>query len=567
MFQTEITRKGYVVHKAGLGQNTDCGREKILDEIRRELTVRPNVNPNYAVQVDPYPVYRESSTKMYLPRFYGCSKLGPPTRGSIYDAVVEQHHVHSRLETTLALRDYQQPIVDETLRVLRSQGCANGGGGGGVLELYTGSGKTSIAIYIMCALKVKTLIVVHKSFLLQQWVDRIKAQTNAGVRVGSIQGTTFDVADKDVVIGMLQTLSMKDFTRDQDSALRGFGLVVVDETHHIGAEVFCRALPKIASRYMLGLSATPIRKDGLTKVIYWYMGDTAYRLQRDGAESQRVFVKKLVYKDANKEGGYGRECRNFKGVLMLPQMISDIVAHEPRNEVIVREILQYSRTKEPGRQVMVISDRIQHLHHLKSLVDKALDLNQNIKMSTAFYTGQQKQKELQIAEKADVIFSSYAMCREGLDIQSLNTLILATSTGDVVQTCGRILRKVHDVSPFIVDIVDAFSTFATQSKKRDAFYKKSCYAVYKTSSDEQHDILDILTSQEIEQKIGKKPTTKTKTKNTLDLQIVSDTDSDESGSDSECILSKSHTHIHSSSSRSRSQTHMQTRTYMFVDDD
>jgi superfamily II DNA or RNA helicase len=70
------------------------------------------------------------------------------------------------------------------------------------------------------------------------------------------------------------------------------------------------------------------------------------------------------------------------------------------------------------------------------------------------------------------------MCREGLDIQSLNTIVLATSTGDVVQTCGRILRKEHAVSPLVIDIVDNFSTFVGQSKKRNMFYKKSEYAVH-----------------------------------------------------------------------------------------
>lgn len=478
--KTEVTRKGYVLYK----HDGDDAFDKLLNDIRQELTVRPNVNPNFATQVDPYPVYRENSTKMYLPRFYGYTKLGPPTKGSIYDGADDKDTARTRMNTTLVLRDYQKPIVDETLRILQSKS-----GGGGVLELYTGSGKTSIAVYLMCSLKVKTLIVVHKSFLLQQWVERINQYTT-GVRIGVIQGTVFDVDDKDVVIGMLQTLSMKDFNKEQTKALTQFGLVIVDETHHIGAEVFCRSLPKIASRYMLGLSATPVRKDGLTKVIYWYMGDTAYRLQRDGAASQRVIVKKVLFKDPSKDlTKYGKECRNFKGVLMIPQMISDIVAYEPRNDVILRQILQYCRLKEPGRQVMVISDRIQHLHHLKSLVDayvverNALDMKTVLKLVTAFYTGQQKQKELQIAEKADVIFSSYAMCREGLDIQSLNTLVLATSTGDVVQTCGRILRKEHAVSPFIVDIVDSFSTFAAQSKKRDAFYKKSQYAVHRVNSD------------------------------------------------------------------------------------
>jgi len=334
----------------------------------------------------------------------------------------------------------------------------------------------------MCALKVKTLIVVHKSFLLQQWVERIQ-QFAPTARIGVIQGTKFDTDDKDVVIGMLQTLSMKDFAQvpNAESAFASFGFVCVDETHHIGAEVFCRALPRIATRYMLGLSATPTRKDGLTKVIYWYLGETAYRLQRNGADSQRVYVKRIVVKSA--DPSYTRECRNFKGTIMLPQMITNVVSYEPRNILIVHEVMQY--VQEAGRQVMVISDRIQHLHHLKELIDdivlKGTSTNTSTikrKLTTGLYTGQQKQKELNVSEKADIIFSSYAMCREGLDIQSLNTIVLATSTGDVVQTCGRILRKEHAVSPLVIDIVDNYSTFVGQSKKRNVFYKKSEYAVH-----------------------------------------------------------------------------------------
>jgi superfamily II DNA or RNA helicase len=166
---------------------------------------------------------------------------------------------------------------------------------------------------------------------------------------------------------------------------------------------------------------------------------------------------------------------------MLPQMITNVVTYEPRNVLIIHEVMQYAQ--EAGRQVMIISDRIQHLHHLKELIDDiilkgTITSTAKRKLTTGLYTGQQKQKELNVSEKADIIFSSYAMCREGLDIQSLNTIVLATSTGDVVQTCGRILRKEHAVSPLVIDIVDNFSTFVGQSKKRNIFYKKSEYAVH-----------------------------------------------------------------------------------------
>lgn len=513
---SRINQKGYVIVK-------DSIQPGVLQDIRKELTVKPNVNPDFAggQYIEPYPVYQESATKLYLPRFYGLSKLGPPTYGPLFQSQsngTQSHEERVNLRTDMVVRPYQRPIIDKTLDVLRN------GAGGGVLELYTGSGKTSIAIYIMCALKVKTLIVVHKSFLLQQWVERIQ-QFAPTARIGVIQGTKFDTDDKDVVIGMLQTLSMKDFAQvpNAESAFASFGFVCVDETHHIGAEVFCRALPRIATRYMLGLSATPTRKDGLTKVIYWYLGETAYRLQRNGAESQRVYVKRIVVKSA--DPSYTRECRNFKGTIMLPQMITNVVSYEPRNALIVHEVMQY--VQEAGRQVMVISDRIQHLHHLKELIDDIILKGTNTstperKLTTGLYTGQQKQKELNVSEKADIIFSSYAMCREGLDIQSLNTIVLATSTGDVVQTCGRILRKEHAVSPLVIDIVDNFSTFVGQSKKRNLFYKKSEYAVHSvdytvSNTPRGLDILD-LSSTDLAKLV--------KTRTTITVQVTEREDED-----------------------------------------
>lgn len=452
-----LSTKGYVIRK-------DTMDPKIIQSIRMDLTVKPNVNPNQvgANQVEPYPVFLESANNLYLPRFYAIEhpNLGPltPKFPNVKECL--------NLETTMTLRDYQMPIITKTLDVLQN------GVGGGVLELYTGSGKTSIAIYLMCALKVKTLIIVHKSFLLQQWVERIQ-QFAPKVKIGVIQGPKADIVDKDVVIGMLQTLSMKDLDPE---LFKEFGFMVCDEVHHVAAEVFCRALSKICCRYMLGLSATPNRKDGLTKVIHWFIGPTAYSLQRDGSGSQKVIVKKITIASteatSGNPGAYKYEVRNFRGIVQLPTMITHISEYGQRNMLIVHEVLYYVR--EPGRQVMVISDRINHLEILRDMIRQHASSKDLV---IGFYTGRQKQKELQESEKANIILSSYAMCREGLDIQSLNTILLATSTGDVVQTCGRILRKVHDVSPLVIDIVDTFSSFATQSKKRDTFYKKSQYMI------------------------------------------------------------------------------------------
>ena len=163
------------------------------------------------------------------------------------------------------LRDHQIIAVEKYIKSALSVG-------GGLLELHTGAGKTVIALNIISRLNKKTLIIVHKEFLLRQWVERIE-QFLPDARVGTIKQNIIETEDKDIVIGMLQSLSMKDYPIEM---FNEYGLTIVDECHHISSEVFSRALFKIVTKYTLGLSATIKRKDGLTKVIKWFLGDIVY---------------------------------------------------------------------------------------------------------------------------------------------------------------------------------------------------------------------------------------------------------------------------------------------------
>ena len=148
--------------------------------------------------------------------------------------------------------------------------------GGGCLALHTGFGKTCLALYIISALKKRTIIIVHKEFLMRQWIERIE-QFLPEAKVGKIQAKTIDVEGKDIVICMLQSLSMKEYNKE---LFKGYGLTIVDECHHISAEVFSRAFFKIVTKYTLGLSATIKRKDGLTKIIKWFLGDIVCKVER-----------------------------------------------------------------------------------------------------------------------------------------------------------------------------------------------------------------------------------------------------------------------------------------------
>ena len=220
---TYLGQKGYSIFK-------ECISAEEQQWLREQLMVRPNI-PNSPVKPPSFPVYRESPNKIYIPRFFGINTYGTAEESRISKGESISINFNG------VLRDYQQKVVDTYVKTVGNDG------GGGLLELPCGFGKTIIALNIIGTLKLKTLVIVHKSFLMNQWVERI-AEFLPTARVGKIQGKIVDIENKDIVIGMLQSLSMKDYP---SSMFDCFGLTIVDECHHISSEVFSRSLQSIVT--------------------------------------------------------------------------------------------------------------------------------------------------------------------------------------------------------------------------------------------------------------------------------------------------------------------------------
>jgi superfamily II DNA or RNA helicase len=172
------------------------------------------------------------------------------------------------------LRDYQTKVLNEYLKAIDfgTPDNINKGNGTALIELWTGAGKTVLGLKIIEVLKKKTIIFVHKTFLKNQWIERIK-QYLPGARIGTIQGQIVDIENKDIVLAMIQSISMKNY---HESLFDSFGLSLYDECHHMSSEVFSNCLKKCNTLYGLGLSATMERKDGLTNVFKMYLGDICY---------------------------------------------------------------------------------------------------------------------------------------------------------------------------------------------------------------------------------------------------------------------------------------------------
>ena len=423
-----------------------------LEFIRDKLTVKPYV-PKAPVQPESFQIYRESKKKIYIPRFFGIEHFGYPNE----DKISKGDDISLNFNGNL--RDYQKKIVDIYLNHCKNKY-------GGLLEIPCGRGKTVIALNIISKLKKKTLVIVHKGFLVDQWIERIN-QFLPGVNVGKIQGQIIDIDGKDIVIGMLQSLSMKEYP---DGMFDCFGLTIVDETHHIAAEVFVRSLFKIVTNNVLGLSATMQRKDGLTKVFKMFLGDIIYKEKRDSEDN--VIVKAVHYSTEDEE--FNEIKYDYRGNPQYSTMITKLCSFSFRSEFILK-VLQNTLLDKRNEQIMILAHNKNLLIYLHDAIN-----HRNI-ASVGYYIGGMKAADLKVTESKKIIVATYAMAAEALDIKTLTTLVLATPKTDVTQAVGRILRVKHE-QPLVIDIVDSHELFVKQWKKRRQFYIKNKYTIMETSN-------------------------------------------------------------------------------------
>jgi len=457
--QSYLGKKGYTIPKSILSKED-------LDELYKELFVKPViVGLNYGANNDEanaFPVYRENSNKIYIPRFYGISRYGMPNKSEI------QQGDDISLEFVKPLRDYQDNIINVYMDYVSKPIC-NGSqhnGSGGILEVPCGRGKTIMALKIISLLKKKTLIIVHKEFLMNQWIERI-AEFLPNATVGKIQGQVFDVKGNDIVIGMVQTLYDKEYPADAFSC---FGLTIIDEVHRIGSEQFSRTLFKTITPYMLGISATVDRKDKLTRVLYMFIGDKIYSETRESDDP--VCVRAIQYK--TDDPLFNETDLDFRGNPKYSSMIVKLCDYNRRSDFIVK-IIGDLIEEEPEKQIMVLC-------HNRSLLTYLYDGIEHRKIaSVGYYVGGMKQSNLQQTETKQIVLATYAMAAEALDIKTLSTLVMVTPKTDITQSVGRILRVKHE-KPIIVDIIDSHDIFQNQWALRRRFYKKSNYSIREIDS-------------------------------------------------------------------------------------
>ena len=224
----KLTKNGYIIKK----------KEITLEEIKKiksELTVSPFILNDFGNGNEKrFSLYLESPKKLYIPRFYGINLYGLPDKVKFNSESID-------CKFNGVLRTMQKPIYNKCIKIIEEKG-------GGIISLKCGGGKTILALYILCQLKLKTIIIVHKDFLMTQWYDRIK-EFIPEAKIGKIQQNTIDIKNKDIVLSMVQSLSMKEYSQN---VFDSFGFAIFDECHHLGAEIFHKCMSKVATKNICG---------------------------------------------------------------------------------------------------------------------------------------------------------------------------------------------------------------------------------------------------------------------------------------------------------------------------
>lgn len=482
------------------------------------LTVRPYIPK---VFVDPrfvarYPVYKESENYIYVPKHYGIQEFGP--YGSSTRDVPQT--AESYWEFAGSLRPTQECVVNSYLKPKPRDG---------ILSLQTGGGKTVCALYIASQLRVPTIVLVHSTFLRDQWIERAKQylpKARLGIwnddatldtiigdftirkdgdvvkyksdttpnfkllknikadeveRLGhymNIEATIDNInshipeftSQRDITIGMLQGIVRDDV---KSTSFKEIGLVIVDETHHLSSESFSQAIPKLTSKHMLGLSATPERKDKLMYVVNWFLGPILYQSNTDDKIDSGVKVEVVEFETDDES--FNEIIYNKAGVMSTVSMINKLVEFEDRNKLLI-DLLE-DVYQEADRNVLVLTDRVEHTKKLVSMLPPVIQEHTGILSS-----GMKPSVRDEFCASKRILISTYQLCKEGFDVAKLNTLIMATPRPDIEQIVGRILRvekSKRTTQPLIIDIVD--TTFRRQFQSRLGLYKERNYAVEKVT--------------------------------------------------------------------------------------
>ena len=336
-----------------------------------------------------------------------------------------------------------------------------------IASASTGSGKTVCALNMAAELGRTTLIVVHLDRLLDQWVEEIKDKLGlTDDEIGIVQGPKCDFMGKKIVVGMLQSLSLKGYP---DDLYDYFGTVVFDEVHKIGSEHFSKAVSLFNAKVTVGLSATVRRRDGADKVFLYHLGQVTVRSEAEALPTEVYVIPYL--------SGIEPPHRDAHRAKKMEYLTNDF----DRNHLIASQIIKMHLA---GRQALVVGDSIEHLYVIRDMCAESIpDDRMGMFTGEGIVDGKRKKHSSEHLEavkaNSQIIFATYQMITEGIDIPRLDAGIDITPRNDAEQLIGRIRRPMPGKkTPAWVTLLDSrVNSFERAFNSRMKDYLGTCCKV------------------------------------------------------------------------------------------
>jgi superfamily II DNA or RNA helicase len=396
--------------------------------IRPRLTIS---NPKYEEaermgrwtgDIDPYLCYWQKTRDgvLILPRGYTRRLIFGARKHDVRYSVDDRRRILPEVPVEFhgQLRDFQK----EALADILSRDF-------GTLQAPTGSGKTVMGLAAIAARKQPALIVVHTRELLNQWMDRIWTFLQIPRQeIGQIGAGKIQIGNR-ITVALVQSL----YKCAQDVAPQ-IGFLIVDECHRAPSRTFVEAVSAFDCKYMLGLSATPWRRDKLTRLIYWYLCDQVHEVDRAALQEKGHILKaEVVWRETDFQ-------TTFDPTEEYSRMLSELTQDPTRNQLIASDVARAARNG--GGTCLCLTDRKAHCETLSGLL-------KGHGIDAPVLTGDTAKREREeIVERLNrggirVLISTTQLLSEGFDAKCLSTLFLCTPIkwqGRLTQCVGRILR-------------------------------------------------------------------------------------------------------------------------------
>lgn len=335
---------------------------------------------------------------------------------------------------TYQLWSQQKEVVDDAMIALKNRRTC-------ILKLPCSFGKTIMSIYIAHKLGLKTMVIVHRGILVEQWKLAVEKFTNLTVQIITGETTCLQSnAGFYIVTPIIASKKEPPFFDD-------IGTLILDECHALCTPAFMQGLFNIFPKYAISLSATPYRKDNMHQVIFSCFGRNLI---------ERIsFRKFLLYRlDTNVKP---RIERNFKRKINWNTVIESLGENDVRNHMIVETTQKFK-----DKYILIICKRINHVKLLQQMIEK-IEAD-----STSIMIGTMTKYDL----TRRILISTYSKLGVGFDDPRLNLEILADSCTEVEQVAGRVFRDKKN-TPIIIDMVDNFPTLEKHWNMRKEWYLNS----------------------------------------------------------------------------------------------